>query len=180
MTNSMNNYTGIIFNQGDLNVDILTINLTHKNKAMDISTATDVSIFFLKQDGTTNLQNLSSGVTIQNASSGVISLAFNTETLSVPRNVQAEVHVTFPGTQTIIFKRFLFMVEDSISNGSISLNSYQVLTPIQVVNSVSDLPSPSVKYQFLAYAVKGTTGVADGIYYCKKLSDGTYDWVQVV
>lgn len=178
MTVPKNNNDNIVFNQGDLNEDFLTINLTHNNAAMDITTATDISIYFLKQDSSITIQNLTNGVSKQNASSGIISVAFYSDTLSVPGTVQAEVHVTFPNSQIIVFKRFSFTVESAISGGNASQNS-SVIIGIQVVSSVSSLPTASSSHQFQIYAVKGTTGSsADAVYICKMLSDGTYDWVQ--
>jgi hypothetical protein len=160
ITTSNNNNNNIVYNQGDLNVDILTINLTINNKAMDLTTATAIQVFFQKQDGSVNMQDLSNGLTISNLIGGVLTLAFSSQTLSVPGAVQTEVHVTFPGNEIIVFKKFSFTVESALSVTQ-SQGAYQVLTPMQFTSSISNLPTPTSSYRGVGYFVLGTTGVAE-------------------
>lgn len=59
------------------------------------------------------------------------------------------------------------------------LSPISFATPVQSVASTTSLPTPSLNNQFTMWAVKGSAGVADAIYICKKLSNDTYNWVQL-
>lgn len=178
MNAPLTNNQSIVYNQGDLNEDFLTITLTHQNGVMNLSTATDITIYFQRQDGTVTSQNLTNGLSIQNASGGVLALTLYSGTLTVPGSVTAEVHVSFPSNQVIVFKKFTFTVESALTASTQSQNTYQVLVPLQVVTSVSALPTASTSYRGVTFFVQGASGTADAAYMCKKLSDDTYDWVQ--
>lgn len=167
-----------VFNQGDLNDIELDITLTHNNASVDLTTNTSVAVFFKRSDNSLNNQDLTNGVTITDMVNGKIKVILNSQTLSIPGLVQAEVHVNYPNNQVLVFRKFSFMVEGSLLNSIPSQNSYQVLTAIQVVSTVSALPPPSANYRFIPYVVQGGAGVADAFYICKKFSNDTYDWVQ--
>lgn len=154
------NANPITYNQGDLNADQLTITLTHNDGVMDLTPATAIQIYFQKQDGSVNMQDLSSGITYSNKTGGIISLAVNTQTISVPGIVNAEIHVTFPSNEILVFKKFTFTVESALSITQ-SQTGYQVLAPMQFVSSVSLLPIPSSSYRGVGYFVLGVTGIAE-------------------
>lgn len=168
------------YNQGDMNTDQLSVTLSHNNSKMDLTTATAILLVFKKQDSSICVQDLNNGVTIKDAANGKIDIALNGETRSVAGTVTVEAHVTFPNNQVIVTEKFTFEVEDTLLIGvpGQANNNFQVLTIINVVSSVNLLPTPSVNYRMLLYAVEGGAGAADAIYICKKLSDDTYDWIQ--
>lgn len=168
----------IVYNQGDLNEDQLSLTLTFNNLTVDLTTATAVEIYFLPQSGSVTKQDLTNGITFTNRSQGQLLLTLNSQTTANPGTISAEVHVTFPGNQIIVFKKFTFTIEGALSSSTQSQNSYQTLVPLQVVSSVANLPTASVTYRGATFFVQGASGSADASYMCKKLSDDTYDWVQ--
>jgi hypothetical protein len=44
---------------------------------------------------------------------------------------------------------------------------------------VSSLPTPNASYRYLQYILAGSAGVPDKMFWCKKLSNGMFDWYEI-
>lgn len=169
------------YNQGDVNTAELVVNLTHKGAKMDLSTATSILLAFKRQDNTVVAQDETSGISVTDAIGGEITIELNGETRAIVGTVTVQAYITYPGDQVLVSEIFTFTVEETLLSGSVqtSLNTYQFLLLLNVLSSVDLLPTPSETYRKEIYYVEGGTGEADAFYACKKLSDNTYDWVQI-
>lgn len=168
----------ISFNQADYNTGQIILTLNHNKEAIDVTTATNVTAYFLRPDGTVSSQDFSNGIYVDESDSknNVVVLDINTDSTLVSGVASVEIHVEFSG-QTIVFKRFQMTIDAAIFGGNAS-NNYQVLYPIQFATS---LPVASSQNKGKIYYISGASGTsADSVYMCKMLSDGTYDWIQFV
>ena len=98
--------------QGDLDTNVINIALQNDFNHYNL-TGTTVEISFAKSDGTTVVQDSTTGVTIEDAPNGKIKCILKTNTIACPGKVRAEVRVK-EGGKLLTSTSFEFFVKKAI------------------------------------------------------------------
>lgn len=130
---SSQNMATIMFKQGDFNIAVLSITVSHDGTVMDLTGAT-VQLEFLKPDKTIVLQDDTSGVTVTEATTGSVKVALRSQVLASLGKVSGQLTITYPNVDSTLNKvfktnQFSIVIDYSIdSDGAIqSLNDAPVI-----------------------------------------------------
>jgi len=111
----------VVFKQGDIDSNVLEINLIDNSLPIDITDEV-IEFRFRKLDTTTVYQDVSTNVTILDGANGKVECILMTNTLACPGVVKCEIHRVKAGVELTTLS-FNFMVEVSIgSDGVLSTN----------------------------------------------------------
>ena len=110
----------IKYKQGDTDSSVLEINLVDNGLAVDITDQT-IQFNFLKSDGTTVIQDASTGVSIIDSVTGNFQCILKNNTLAAPGIVLCEIEFSNAG-KILSTTKFNFTVESSIGSGTLSTN----------------------------------------------------------
>lgn len=110
----------INFVEADTDTCVLEITLIDNAQAIDITGET-IEFNFLKNDGTTVTQDLTSGITILNATNGIIECILKSETLTEGL-IYAQI-VRTKEEERLTTPKFSFQVEASIAEGKVAENA---------------------------------------------------------
>jgi hypothetical protein len=109
----------IAFSQGDVKTAILIINITENDTALDL-TGKKVRVSFKKSDGTSVMQDMTTGISILEATEGKIQIELSTQTLSAKGNVRGQISISDEVAGLVAeTAEFTFVVRESIVNTSI-------------------------------------------------------------
>jgi hypothetical protein len=109
----------IAFSQGDVKTAILIINLTENDTALDL-TGKKVRVSFKKSDGTSVMQDMTTGISFLDAAAGKIQIELSTQTLSAKGNVRGQISISDEVAGLVAeTAEFTFVVRESIVNTSI-------------------------------------------------------------
>jgi hypothetical protein len=109
----------IAFSQGDVKTAILIINLTENDTALDL-TGKKVRVSFKKSDGTSVMQDMTTGISFLDAAAGKIQIQLSTQALSARGNVRGQISITDEVAGLVAeTAEFTFVVRESIVNTSI-------------------------------------------------------------
>jgi hypothetical protein len=109
----------IAFSQGDVKTAILIIDLTENDTALDL-TGKNVRVSFKKSDGTSVMQDMTTGISIVEAMAGKIQIELRQQTLSARGNVRGQISITDEVAGLVAeTAEFTFVVRESIVNTSI-------------------------------------------------------------
>lgn len=107
-----NNRPVTYFSQGDRLSDKLYIDLSNRDEEIDITTAEQVRIDFLKPDGKRAFQYCLK----ENATKGIVSVVLNSQTVAAVGEVYAEVTVMYPNGVRVVTRKFSFQVNEAIAS----------------------------------------------------------------
>jgi hypothetical protein len=109
----------IAFSQGDVKTAILIINLTENDTALDL-TGKKVRVSFKKSDGTSVMQDMTTGISFLDAAAGKIQIQLSTQALSARGNVRGQISISDEVAGLVAeTAEFTFVVRESIVNTSI-------------------------------------------------------------
>jgi hypothetical protein len=109
----------IAFSQGDVKTAILIINLTENDTALDL-TGKKVRVSFKKSDGTSVMQDMTTGISFLDAATGKIQIQLSTQALSARGNVRGQISISDEVAGLVAeTAEFTFVVRESIVNTSI-------------------------------------------------------------
>jgi hypothetical protein len=109
----------IAFSQGDVKTAILIIDLTENDTALDL-TGKKVRVSFKKSDGTSVMQDMTTGISILDAAAGKIQIELSTQALSARGNVRGQISISDEVAGLVSeTAEFTFVVRESIINTSI-------------------------------------------------------------
>lgn len=153
-------------NLNDSASSVDTSGTSHRNASLnDNLTLTDSII--TKRSGHVSLND---SMTISDSKSTNLTVGATHPTIQFKRGNETNLPNLLPGEPAVTLDSQKVFV--GTASGNIQM------TRIIVASGGSGLPIASASYQWVIGIVPGTSGVADGIYICKKQANGTYAWVQ--
>lgn len=100
------------FSQGDRLSDKLYIDLSNRDEELNITTADQIRIDFLKPDGKRVFQYCLK----EDAAKGIVSVILNSQTVAAAGEVFAEVTVMYPAGVRVVTRQFSFYVNEAIAS----------------------------------------------------------------
>lgn len=114
--------TNVKFKQGDIDSSVLEIHLKDNGITIDL-TGEAIEFRFLKPDEAICFQDSTAGVTITDATNGVVECILKSDTLAAVGSVRCDIHRTKDG-KALTVPSFNFTVESSIDGSGVASTNY--------------------------------------------------------